>query len=105
MFARIRLGMSKREFFSLMPQEFADFRKEWLAGRREAQTMLALLRTDIINFSMNRPKRLVRVEDLLPPEPGERRAAPRRMSPKRRQAVANRIRSVFGPLVVADGVG
>jgi hypothetical protein len=100
-FARVRMGMSKREFFTLMPQEFVDFRKEWLAVRRETQTMLALLRTDVINFSMSPPKRRVRVEDLLPSEPGKQEPI-RRLSPKRRQAVANRIRSVFGPLVVGE---
>ena len=95
--------MSAREFFSLTPRLLIELRKQWLNGRRETQTMLALLRKDIINFSMGHPKRPVTLEDLLPPEPGRHQGAPRRMSPKRRQAVANRIRGVFGPLVVAEG--
>ena len=60
--------------------------------------MLALLRMDLINFSMRGPKEPVRLSDLLPREAECEVAASalRRMSAKRRRAVADKIRAVMG---------
>jgi hypothetical protein len=88
----MRLGLSKSEFFAMVPRLFIELRKQWREGQREKLTMLAALRKDIINFSFNRPKEPVTMEDLLPSEhhdPPKRK----RMTARRREQVADRIRA------------
>jgi len=58
--------------------------------------MLALLRCDLINFSMCHPKEPVKLEDLLPPENEERTPHKRRrMTANRRRALADQLRGFF----------
>jgi hypothetical protein len=65
-FARFRLGLTEDAFFALTPALFAELNRQWEAERREELTLVAMLRTDLINFSMRAPKRAITVADLLP---------------------------------------
>jgi hypothetical protein len=99
-FARVRLGLSKEEFFSLTPRLFAMLCKQYAAVRRETHTLVALLRTDIINFSQIHPRERILLDDLLPPENDDRPSTlPRRLSAKRRQRIADGIRAMFAHCV------
>jgi hypothetical protein len=62
-----------------------------------------VLRTDLINFSFCRPKKPVTLKDLLPDDEVGRggqvsTAKPRRMTAKRRTAMAETLRMVFKDL-------
>lgn len=69
-------------------------RKEWIARERGLQRTVALLRMDLINFSMRRPEKPVELEDLFAGDDGKPQRRPR-MTPKRRAYVADRIRGMF----------
>lgn len=70
-----------------------------MAEQREREALLTLLRLDVINFSFARPKEPVKFDDLMPdlkaskPGPAKRK----RMTTKRRQAVAEQIRRFIAP--------
>lgn len=103
-FARIRMGLSKDEFFLLTPRLFADLRKQFLAARREVHTMLSILRMDVINFSAARPRERITLDDLLPPDPEARAPVMRRprLTVKRRAAIADGIRNLFAHVVTKE---
>jgi hypothetical protein len=68
----------------------------WIRQQQRWHTLLALLRMDVINYSICHPEKPVRLEDLVPDSPkAQASAAPRRMTAKRRQAVADKIRMFF----------
>jgi hypothetical protein len=69
------------------------------AKDREMQIQVALLRRDLINFSFCRPKKEVKLEQLLPPDLDTGTARPKRMTAKRRAAVADRIREAMGAFI------
>ena len=58
--------------------------------------MFALVRRDLINFSMGRPKEPVTLEDLVPDLPGSKPVRRPRMTEKRRQRIAASFRAYFG---------
>lgn len=90
--ARYDLRISEAEFWKLTPRALEAL----LARNKEAlyreQTLLAILRRDLINFSFCRPKKPVELDQLLPPRGEEREtsAAPDR------EAVLLGIRRAFG---------
>ncbi len=100
--AQVRLGMSRAEFGRTTPRLFCELLRQERLKARELHTLFALLRMDVINFSMARPKRAVRLEDLLPS--GEEEAGrqapdkPVRMTAKRRRRVETLVREVFKQL-------
>lgn len=69
---------------------------------RELYVLVALLRTDLINFSFCHPKEPVKVSDLLPPEHGGAAlaAAPQRgrLTAKTRGEIANSFRRMMDAL-------
>ena len=71
------------------------WQEERRMAQRERRTLFALLRRDIINFSMCHPKRPVQLEDLLPSEPGSGGRRPKRMTPRRRKVIADNIRNTM----------
>jgi len=88
--------MRKDEFFALTPRLFLELVEQERLRSRELQALFALLRRDVINFSMCHPKKAVELSDLLPSEIGVRQPSPARMSPKRRAAVAEKLRVAMG---------
>jgi hypothetical protein len=76
--------------------------REWEQKQREARTMLALMRMDIINFSMCHPKKPVQLGDLLPERARESARmtvstrGPVKMTAWRRREVANGWRAFMG---------
>ena len=99
-FARVRLGMRKAEFFRLTPRLFAELVKVECDRQRELRIPTAVLRRDLINFSFCRPKKEVSLEDLLPGEDwtvssGVPTGKRRRMTAKRRAALAETLHTVF----------
>lgn len=101
-FARIRLGLTKREFFGLTPRLFAALRKEWMAQRRETLTMASLIRMDLINYSFCHPEKRVELEDLLPGDgPGRAEDGPR-LTKKRRREIADAWRRFFKSGIAAQ---
>lgn len=93
----MRLGLTKREFYALTPVLFCALRKQWVEVEREQRVLFALVRRDLINYSMGRPKRLVTLQDLVPDLEGSiADPSPRkRMTKKRRDRVAATLREVF----------
>jgi hypothetical protein len=77
----------------MTPRMFMALREQWIAERRQQQRDLAVLRMDVINFSICRPKRLVQLEDLLG-EPDAAKVAvssvrPRKLNKRMRMEIAN----------------
>ena len=79
----------------MTPRYFAAVRRAWERKEWEQHRSVALLRMDLINFSMSRPKEPVKLEDLLPPLPFEgespvklARTKSGRMTARRRRQVA-----------------
>jgi len=100
MFARAEFGLSKKEFFRLLPRQLAQMQDHWIAGRRERHMLIAMLQRDLINYSFYRPKQLVTLGDLIGPDPSRKPKAPgRRMTAGRRANVAKQIRGLFGMLM------
>lgn len=80
----------------MTPRLFAEMAKHERARQRELHTLTALLRMDVINFSMGRPKTPVKLEDLLPAQKEARGPEkPKRRTAKRRALVADRIREAM----------
>lgn len=92
----MRLGLSAEEFFALTPGLFVALREEWLKSQWERAQLVALLRTDVINFSMGRPKDPVKVTDLLPAWRSQRSAGagrgPVRLDKEGRREIADSFR-------------
>jgi hypothetical protein len=98
-FARVRIGLSKAEFFSLTPRAFFKMHEVWLESQRDTHRMIALLRVDLINHSFYRPTRPLELADLMPAaRPGAAGSAPRRrrLTKKFRGEIADRMRQIFG---------
>lgn len=103
----MHLQLSKREFYELTPRLFSalweSWRDEQRSARRAQRALFALLRADVINFSMARPKRRVEALELLPKEDrallsGSDAGRPRRrLTGKRRQEIADSFRRMFAP--------
>lgn len=109
-FARIRMGLSKDEFFALTPRAFFKMRDTWLDQQRDMHRMIALLRVDMINHSMYRPTRPLELADIMPSAGRDPRrpAAPerrRRLTRKFRAEIADRMRQVFGAYAAAPPAG
>jgi hypothetical protein len=110
-FARIRMGLSKGEFFSLTPRAFFKMLEVWRESQRDTHRMIALLRVDLINHSFYRPTKPLELADLMPAaRPGAsgsgRGTGPRRrrLTKKFRGEIADRMRQIFGaPAAPAGG--
>jgi hypothetical protein len=90
------MHLSKREFFSLTPRLFQAMRAAWQEERRELHRMAALIRVDMINHSMYRPRRPLELEDLLPAAPKpQARPRRRRLTNKFRGEIADSFRRLF----------
>lgn len=92
------MHMSKPEFFSLTPRLFQAMRAAWQEERRELHRMAALIRVDMINHSMYRPRRPLELEDLLPaPKATTPASRPRRrrLTNKLRQEIGDSFRRLF----------
>jgi len=65
---------------------------------RELLALVTAVRVDLVNFSFRAPEKPVRFKDLMPAgEEGAAMAArPKRMTTKRRDAVAGHLRNVMG---------
>lgn len=113
MIARGRLGLQKDEFFALTPRLFTALCREHREQMRERRALVALLQREIINFSIRAPKEPAQIDDLLPAEwtrgARDTEARPRRMTRKRREAVAERLRGLLnrlpGGLIVRNANG
>jgi hypothetical protein len=108
-FARVRMGLSKREFFAMTPREFFKMHEVWRERERDTHRMFALLRVDLINHSFYRPTKPLELADLMPaarPGAGSGQAPPRRrrLTKKFRGEIADRMRQIFGaPAAPAGG--
>jgi hypothetical protein len=108
-FARIRMGLSKGEFFSLTPRAFFKMLEVWRESQRDTHRMIALLRVDLINHSFYRPTKPLELADLMPSaaRPGAAGAGTprrRRLTKKFRGEIADRMRQIFGaPAAPAGG--
>jgi hypothetical protein len=94
--------LSAREFYSITPKFFAELLWQERRKARELASLVALLRMDVINFSMRHPKIPVSYEDLMPfaeAGPTAPPVKPLRMTAKRRQVTAGRLRATFAPLL------
>ena len=91
------MHLGKGEFFSLTPRLFGKMRAAWYEERRELHRMAALIRVDMINHSMYRPRRPLELEDLMPAV--KAKAAParprRRLTAKFRAEIADSYRRLF----------
>jgi hypothetical protein len=94
----VHLGITAAEFYAMTPRYFAAVRRAWERKEWEQHRSVALLRMDLINFSMSRPKEPVKLDDLLHPLPeaverprslAEGSGRPVRMTPWRRREVAD----------------
>jgi hypothetical protein len=103
-FARLRLGLTKAEFFALTPCLFVELRDSYFAERHELRTMIGELRKDVINFSLCHPESPVTLDGLVPPlmKDTPPAAAPQfgHMSKCRRELVAGKMRAWFAPHVM-----
>jgi hypothetical protein len=68
----MRLGVTEDEFFAMTPRYFVALRRAWEQREWEKQRNIALLRVDLINGGMTRPKEPVKLEDVLAPAPNTR---------------------------------
>lgn len=95
------MGLTKNEFLSLTPRLFQKMHAAWQDERRELHRMAALIRVDMINHSMYRPRRPLELEDLLPapakPAGGQAPGRPRRrrLTNKFRAEIADSFRRLF----------
>ena len=96
-FARIRMGLSKEEFFSLTPRAFVKMHDVWLDAQRDVHRMIALLRVDMINHSFYRPAKPLELADLMPAPGGRPPVKKRRLTRKFRCEIADRFRAIFTP--------
>lgn len=85
----------------MTPRMLAIMRKIWLGERADLARMVAVLRTDIINFSMCRPKEPVKLSDLFS-EPGKAPENPgkKRMTAKAREEIAGSWRRFMGEMTI-----
>jgi len=105
-FARIRLGLSKDEFFSLTPSMFWKMQESWKKGQRDQLRLVSLLRMDVINCSMRAPKEPIQLRDLLQDEDGLSRSTVSgierpKMTRKVRTEIANGWRR-FGMMMAGE---
>jgi hypothetical protein len=89
------MHLTKAEFFRLTPRLFGKMRAAWQEERRELHRMAALIRVDLINHSMYRPRRPLELEDLLPAPATPAIAGRRRMTAKFRAEIAASYRRMF----------
>lgn len=104
-FARVRLRLSKREFYGLTPRLFFKLHAAYLDERREMHRLAALIRVDMINHSVRAPRKPIELEDLMPApagmptaRPAARSGRPRRLNKKLRQEIADSVRRMFMPM-------
>ncbi len=77
-------------------------RRQWENEQREWHLVLALLRRDVINFSMRSPQKPVELEDIAPWTVTHRQgSAPRglRMTKERRREIADSFRRTMQALM------
>jgi hypothetical protein len=96
----VRLGLTKEEFFSLMPRQFVCLQGVLRDRDSELQIMIGALRADLINYSFCRPKEPVRVADLMPwlsRKLPRRAGAPtgRKLNARLRRDIASSVRRLF----------
>ncbi len=82
------LKLRKNEFFELTPRQFAELLRAQRLRDRHLYMLVAQMRADLINFSFCHPKKLVKLDDLLPPIDGDPQA--QRLQPQRRRLTAKR---------------
>jgi len=100
------LKLKKGEFYALTPRLLWKLRCSWLSERYEQWQLMALLRMDVINYSVCRPKEPVVLDDLLPsaalPSALRCNRVTQKVNRKTRNEIANAWRR-FGIAMASEG--
>lgn len=90
------MGLCEEEFWRLTPRKIGLLLERQKAKLRREETLLAVLRVDMINFSMRRPKEPLKLSDLIATEDLPKTERPKKLN---RRHVASQIHSVMGALM------